>query len=166
MKIKQLATGCISLALCLGACRSNVATEPPITKLIPQNTPPTLTLTHEPAIIDPMGIADILVADTFLILGKNGEENIIHAYSLPQLRFLGSCQKIGGGPNEIAGPSGISQWRKKDGQVQITMHSYQTFTARLNINKSLAAHETIYDEKFKYDAPKGRKSFRRFRLSD
>ena len=159
MKIKQLSTGCISLALCLGACRSNVATEPPITKLIPQNTPPTLTLTHEPAIIDPMGIADILVADTFLILGKNGEENIIHAYSLPQLRFLGSCQKIGGGPNEIAGPSGISQWRKKDGQVQITMHSYQTFTARLNINKSLAANETIYDEKFKYDAPKGRKSF-------
>lgn len=39
------------------------------------------------------------------------------------------------------------------------MHSYQTFTARLNINKSLAANETIYDEKFKYDAPKGRKSF-------
>lgn len=83
MKIKQLATGCISLALCLGACRSNVATEPPITKLIPQNTPPTLTLTHEPAIIDPMGIADILVADTFLILGKMEKKTLFMHTACP-----------------------------------------------------------------------------------
>lgn len=83
----------------------------------------TLSFNHEPLSIDPIGIGDIIVTDTFLILALNKEENMLHVYNLPHLQFLGSFQKIGNGPDEVILPSAFTQWFNKDGQIQLVMRS-------------------------------------------
>lgn len=90
---------------------------------------------------------------------------MLHVYNLPHLQFLGSFQKIGNGPDEVILPSAFTQWFNKDGQIQLVMRSYQKFTGLLNISKSLIENKAIYDNKYTYNAPKGKNSFQQSSVS-
>ena len=128
----------ISFTLCLYITSCSQSSKPEKARTIETiatDAQQTLSFNHEPLSIDPIGIGDIIVTDTFLILALNKEENMLHVYNLPHLQFLGSFQKIGNGPDEVILPSAFTQWFNKDGQIQLVMRSYQKFTGLLNISK-------------------------------
>ena len=158
----------ISFTLCLYITSCSQSSKPEKARTIETiatDAQQTLSFNHEPLSIDPIGIGDIIVTDTFLILALNKEENMLHVYNLPHLQFLGSFQKIGNGPDEVILPSAFTQWFNKDGQIQLVMRSYQKFTGLLNISKSLIENKAIYDNKYTYNAPKGKNSFQQSSVS-
>ena len=145
----------ISFTLCLYITSCSQSSKPEKARTIETiatDAQQTLSFNHEPLSIDPIGIGDIIVTDTFLILALNKEENMLHVYNLPHLQFLGSFQKIGNGPDEVILPSAFTQWFNKDGQIQLVMRSYQKFTGLLNISKSLIENKAIYDNKYTYNS--------------
>lgn len=86
-----------------------------VTEIIITNSVPELSLTHDSLTeIDEIGIGDIAIADTFLMILQPDKEDILNVYSLPTLRFAGACQKMGGGPNEIVYPAPFTQSFKKE----------------------------------------------------
>ena len=94
----------ISFTLCLYITSCSQSSKPEKARTIETiatDAQQTLSFNHEPLSIDPIGIGDIIVTDTFLILALNKEENMLHVYNLPHLQFLGSFQKIGNGPDEV-----------------------------------------------------------------
>ncbi|MBE7401153.1 hypothetical protein IN666_16855 [Bacteroides fragilis] len=133
-----------------------------VTEIVITNSVPELSLTHDSlTAINEIGIGDIAVADTFLMILQPDKEDILNVYSLPTLRFAGACQKMGGGPNELVYPAPFTQSFKKKGEICTVMRSYQKFTALLNLTQSLAERQTVYDEKYTYQKPVGQESFRR-----
>ena len=158
----------ISFTLCLYITSCSQSSKPEKARTIETiatDAQQTLSFNHEPLSIDPIGIGDILSSVVRLILDLNKEENMLHVYNLPHLQFLGSFQKIGNGPDEVILPSAFTQWFNKDGQIQLVMRSYQKFTGLLNISKSLIENKAIYDNKYTYNAPKGKNSFQQSSVS-
>lgn len=149
----------ISFTLCLYITSCSQSSKPEKARTIETiatDAQQTLSFNHEPLSIDPIGIGDIIVTDTFLILALNKEENMLHVYNLPHLQFLGSFQKIGNGPDEVILPSAFTQWFNKDGQIQLVMRSYQKFTGLLNISKSLIENKAICSTNIPIMLPKER----------
>lgn len=73
-----------------------------VTEIIITNSVPELSLTHDSLTeIDEIGIGDIAIADTFLMILQPDKEDILNVYSLPTLRFAGACQKMGGGTTKL-----------------------------------------------------------------
>ena len=123
-----------------------------VTEIIITNSVPELSLTHDSLTeIDEIGIGDIAIADTFLMILQPDKEDILNVYSLPTLRFAG----------EIVYPAPFTQSFKKKGEICTVMRSYQKFTALLNLTQSLAERQTVYDEKYTYQKSVGQESFRR-----
>lgn len=97
----------ISFALCLYIASCSQSSKPEkgqIIETITTDTQQALSFNHEPLSIDPIGIGDIIVTDTFLILALNKEENMLHVYSLPHLQFLGSFRKQETGQMKLYSP--------------------------------------------------------------
>lgn len=161
MKTHSIFFICLGVAFSLFACKSPVTQEEPMTDIIVVDSARTLSLQHETLPITPIGLGDVLIADSLLILFQNSEDNLINVYNLSDLKLLGSCFKKGDGPDDVILPGPFGQWFKKKEEVQLMVRSYQTYVGMLNITQSLAKEKAVFDEKYTFRSPNGKKSFQK-----
>lgn len=95
----------------------------------------------------PYGAYCINCADDVLFATLYGQEELIAAYALPDLRFLGRAVKAGRGPGEFTMVAYYDQYEVENDSLYLNLYNINSnFYCRYNLTEALRSHRPVFRE--------------------
>ncbi|HTO14455.1 MAG TPA: hypothetical protein VLZ83_01730, partial [Edaphocola sp.] len=120
-----------------------------INKKIVVDFPEVRWLIGEEINFDEIGVLEINVIDTFIILRIPHKENMFNVYGLSDQSFIGSFGLKGRGPNEFLGPRYSNQLIMDSTGIKIWINDIiREKHSLINVSKSLESNKTFVEKTF------------------
>lgn len=124
-----------------------------IDKKIVLNFPEEKWLIGEELYYDEIGVLEMNVIDTFMILRIPHKENMFNVYELSNQSFIGSFGLKGKGPNEFLGPRYSNQFLIDSTGIKIWINDIiREKYSLINVTKSLESKKTFVEKTFDINA--------------